>query len=211
MPAFKRIDGDYTITSINPYDNVIVNTHTLEVNGNLDVAGNLTYINVTELNVKDPFILLNASNTASYPSNSGVLTHTAVSSFAGIRYDATAGQWQISTATDTTGLTGTWNPILFGNIAAVPGGSNTAIQFNDDGSFGGDADFTFDYATGQVAIGGPLALSFLASTPTPWSSTSVIYANTPGSGGTGLYFNTDNGTQDELVSKTKAIVFGIIF
>lgn len=211
MPAFKRIDGDYTITSINPYDNVIVNTHTLEVNGNLDVAGNLTYINVTELNVKDPFILLNASNTASYPSNSGVLTHTAVSSFAGIRYDATAGQWQLSTSTDTTGLTGVWNPILTGNIAAVPGGSNTAVQFNDDGAFGGNSNFTFDYSTGQVAVGGPLALSFQASSPSSYPSTGVVYANAVGSGGTGLYFDNSGTVQDELVSKSAAIVFAIIF
>ena len=66
MATYKRIDGDYAITTLNSADNVTITTHTLEVVGNLDVSGNLTYINVTELNIQDPFILLNASNTGTY-------------------------------------------------------------------------------------------------------------------------------------------------
>lgn len=38
----------------------------------------------------------------------------------------------------------------------------------------------------------------------------VLYSNTVGLGGTGLYF-TSATAAGELVSKTKAIVFGIIF
>ena len=125
MTTYKRIDGDYNIVSINATDNVIVDTNTLVVLGNLDVEGNLTYINVTELNVKDPFILLNASNTGSYASNSGVLTHTAVSTFAGIRFDASANLWELNYGdTDSTGLTGTWAPISSGGSiggALLPG------------------------------------------------------------------------------------------
>ena len=141
MATYKRIDGDYAITTLNSVDNVTITTHTVEIVGNLDVSGNLTYINVTELNIQDPFILLNASNTGSYASNSGVLTHTSVSTFAGIRYNATATQWEVSSSTDTTGLTGTWSAIATGN--ATVGGANTQVQFNDGGSFGGNANLTF--------------------------------------------------------------------
>jgi hypothetical protein len=38
----------------------------------------------------------------------------------------------------------------------------------------------------------------------------VIYSNVVGAGGTGLYF-TSAAANDELVSKSKAIVFSIIF
>jgi hypothetical protein len=38
----------------------------------------------------------------------------------------------------------------------------------------------------------------------------VLYGNIAGSGGTGVYF-VDGSTSDELVSKSKAIVYGIIF
>ena len=208
MTTYKRIDGDYNIVSINATDNVIVDTNTLVVLGNLDVEGNLTYINVTELNVKDPFILLNASNTGSYASNSGVLTHTAVSTFAGIRFDASANLWELNYGdTDSTGLTGTWAPISSGGSI---GGANTDIQFNDGGLFGGDSNFTFDKATGQVTIQGQMILGNIGATPSAPANAAALYNDVVGSGGTGVYVRSTT-VDDELVSKTKAIVFGIIF
>lgn len=35
---------------------------------------------------------------------------------------------------------------------AEPGGSNTQVQFNDDGAFNGDAGFTFDKTTGVLSV-----------------------------------------------------------
>lgn len=208
MTTYKRIDGDYNIVSINATDNVIVDTNTLVVLGNLDVEGNLTYINVTELNVKDPFILLNASNTGSYASNSGVLTHTAVSTFAGIRFDATANLWELNYGdTDSTGLTGTWAPISSGGSI---GGANTDVQFNDGGLFGGNSNFTFDKATSQVTIQGQMILGNIGVTPGAPANAAALYNDVVGSGGTGVYVRS-TAVDDELVSKTKAIVFGIIF
>lgn len=209
MATHKRIDGDYVITTVNPPDDVVVNTNTMVINGNLDVVGNLTYINVDELNVKDPFILLNASNTGSYASNSGVLTHETASVFAGIRYDATAGEWQLSTGTDATGLTGTWTPIATG-AAVTPGGANTAIQFNDAGSFGGNTNLSFDKATSRVTLQGHQVFGNIATAPAATANAVAVYHNQEGSGGTGLYVKSVT-VEDELVSKTKAIVFAIIF
>lgn len=37
-------------------------------------------------------------------------------------------------------------------ITTVPGGSNTQVQFNDNGAFGGDAGFTYDKTTNSVTI-----------------------------------------------------------
>lgn len=208
MATYKRIDGDYNIVSINATDNVIVDTNTLIVQGNLDVEGNLTYINVQELNVKDPFIVLNSSNTGSYPSNSGVLTHTAVSTFAGLRYDATGNVWELNYGdTDATGLTGTWLTITTGGSV---GGGNREVQFNDSGSLGGNANFTFDKATSKVTVQGQMVLGNIGTTPSAPSNAAALYNNVVGSGGTGVYVRSTT-VDDELVSKTKAIVFGIIF
>ena len=99
MTSYKRIDGDYYITTINPGDKVYIQTEEVDVAGNLTVSGNLTYINVTELNVTDPFILVNASNTGTYSSNSGLLTHKTSSDYAGLRYNNNSAQWEISTST----------------------------------------------------------------------------------------------------------------
>lgn len=40
----------------------------------------------------------------------------------------------------------------------TPGGSNTQIQYNDGGSFGGNTGFTFNEVTGNVAIPGSLSV-----------------------------------------------------
>jgi hypothetical protein len=208
MATYKRIDGDYAITTLNSVDNVTITTHTVEIVGNLDVSGNLTYINVTELNIQDPFILLNASNTGSYASNSGVLTHTSVSTFAGIRYNATATQWEVSSSTDTTGLTGTWSAIATGN--ATVAGSNTQVQFNDGGSFGGNANLTFDKAVSKLTVLGHMVLGNIGTTPIATANAAALYNKAVGSGGTGVYVKSST-VDDELVSKSAAIVFAIIF
>ena len=208
MATYKRIDGDYAITTLNSVDNVTITTHTVEIVGNLDVSGNLTYINVTELNIQDPFILLNASNTGSYASNSGVLTHTSVSTFAGIRYNSTATQWEISSSTDTTGLAGTWSAIATGN--ATVSGANTQVQFNDGGSFGGNANLTFDKAVSKLTVLGHMVLGNIGTTPIATANAAALYNKAVGSGGTGVYVKSST-VDDELVSKSAAIVFAIIF
>ena len=213
MNTKKRIDGDYYIETINTEDRVYINTNTMEVDGNLVVSGNITYINTEVLDVKDPFIVTNSSNTSTYASNAGLLTHKTASTFAGIRYNTTDNKWEISTSTSETGETGTWNEIgtaEAGNVA----GANTQVQFNNEGNFGASANLTFT-DTNQLNIAGNVNLTTglqLADSAAPGSvaNTTVLYGNVAGSGGTGVYF-VDGSTADELVSKSKAIVFGIIF
>ena len=208
MTSYKRIDGDYYITTINPGDKVYIQTDEVDVAGNLTVSGNLTYINVTELNVTDPFILVNASNTGTYSSNSGLLTHKTSSDFAGIRYNTNSGAWEISTSTSTSGTTGTWLPIIAGGIAAA--GANTEIQFNEGGILAANAAFTFDYATSRLTVGGTVALGYKSIPPATVANSVTMVANVPAGGATGIYFN-NNGSADELISKTQAIVYSLIF
>lgn len=208
MTSYKRIDGDYYIQTVYPPEQkVYIDTDTT-VTGNLTVQGNLTYINVTELNVTDPFILVNASNTGTYSSNSGLLTHKTSSDYAGIRYNNNSGQWELSTSTSASGITGTWSPIVSsGSLAA---GANTEIQYNDGGSLGANAAFKFDYATSRLTVGGTVALSYKSIPPATVANSVTMVANVPSGGATGIYFN-NNGSSDELISKTQAIVYSLIF
>ena len=209
MTTYKRIDGDYYIQTIDPpIQKVYIDTDTT-VTGNLTVQGNLTYINVDELNITDPFILLNASNTGSYSSNSGVLTHITSSTFAGIRYSDDSGKWEVSVNTSSSGETGTWTELTTGG-AITPGGANTNIQFNDDGSFGGNSALSFDYADSKLTLQGHEVFGNIGTAPTAVANSVALYHNAEGSGGTGLYVKS-SATEDELVSKSKAIVFSIIF
>ena len=212
MNTKKRIDGDYFIETINATDMVHIASNT-EIDGNLTVNGNVTYINTEQLDVKDPFVMVNMSNTATYASNAGLLTHKTATTFAGIRYNNNNAKWELSTSTGTTGETGTWSEIGTAAAGAVAG-ANTQVQFNNAGSFGASTNLTFTdtsqlNVTGNINITTGLQLADSA-VPGAVTDTTVLHGGVAGSGGTGVYF-VDGTTTDELVSKSKAIVFGIIF
>ena len=211
MPTYKRIDGDYTITTINSADNVIVVTNTLEVRGNLDVSGNLTYINVEELNVRDPFIVLNSSNTGSYASNSGILVHRTTTDYAGLRWSNNAVRWQLSNSTSSTGETGTWANILTDDTGQTAAGANTEIQYNSNNAFGASANLRFDQASNQLTLNGHEVLGLLVSDPSGTANSVTIWHRAQGSGGTGIYFRDATGPVDELISREKSVLYSIIF
>lgn len=202
MATFKTTSGDYTIT-------VNGGLGTLTVNGNLDVMGNVTYIDTSELVIQDPFIILNNSNTGVYLANSGVLTHTGNTSYAGIRYNRTDLAWEITDSTNETGTTGTWSEIATA-AGTTPGAPENAVQFNVGNVFTGDANFLFDNSNAQLQLTGNLTLGNIVTTPTATADSATLYNKIVGSGGTGVYVKSPS-VDDELVSKTKAIVFGIIF
>jgi len=52
-----------------------------------------------------------------------------------------------------------WTAMTGGGGNGTPGGSNTQIQYNDNGTFGGNAGFTFNEVTGNVAIPGNLSVA----------------------------------------------------
>ena len=88
------------------------------------------------------------------------------------------------------------------------------MQFNNAGNFGASANFTFTdtsqlNVTGNVNISTGLQLADSA-VPGAVTNTTVLHGGVAGSGGSGVYL-VDGSTTDELVSKSKAIVFGIIF
>jgi hypothetical protein len=61
-----------------------------------------------------------------------------------------------------------------------------------------------------LTIQGHEAFGNIGTTPALVSNSVVVYNKAVGSGGTGLYV-VSASVDDELVSKSKAIVFGIIF
>ena len=99
--TYTRVSGDYNIVSVDPtVDNVNVTTNSLNLTGNLYVSGNITYINVEDLTVDDPFITVAGNNsgtlgTAPYQQQ-GIVARTSNSTYAGIRFDNGTQQWQLS-------------------------------------------------------------------------------------------------------------------
>lgn len=199
MATYKNISSDWYIS----VDNGV---GTIYIDGNLDVSGNITY--VSEIAVNDAFIIVAANNTGTVNDMGLVATKVANSAYAGLRFDVTANAWQISSSVAANGA-----PIAsYANIAtgnATVAGANTQLQFNDSSSFGASANLTFNKSTNRLTLAGHQALANVA-TPANVSNSVVIYSNAVSAGGTGLYF-TSAAANDELVSKSKAIVFSIIF
>ena len=199
MSTYKNTSGDLTMTGDGGLATLTINYAEAVINGNLTYTGNLTTV--------DDFIVVAANNTGTV-TDMGLLAQTGPTTFAGLRFDTTANMWQISSS-----VYGNGGPVTsYANIAtgnATVAGANRNIQFNNSGSFAGNANFSFDFANGRVTLTGSQAFGNIA-TPANVSNTIVLYGDSVGSGGTGLYV-TSASAADELVSKSKAIVYSIIF
>jgi hypothetical protein len=55
-------------------------------------------------------------------------------------------------------FTGTLDEVSAGGGGGTPGGSDTEVQFNDGGAFGGDADFTYNKTSNLLTLGGDINL-----------------------------------------------------
>jgi hypothetical protein len=209
MNTYKNVSGDYIITVDSGDGNVIIN-------GNLNVEGNVTYIETTELKVDDPFILVAAHNIGPNEANAlffsqGLVTKTSSSTYAGLRFDNDSLTWQISPNVNEDGSEITAYQTIGVATAGSVGGPLYSIQIHDAGNvFGGYSDFSYDYANDRVTLQGHLSFGNVGTAPPATANTVALYHNQQGSGGTGLYVKSSI-TEDELVSKSAAIVFSIIF
>ena len=64
--------------------------------------------------------------------------------------------------------------------------------------------------TGSIVTSYPVSLE-KSSVPAAPADGTKLYANTEGDGGTGVYFINEDGTTDELISRSKALLLSIIF
>ena len=64
--------------------------------------------------------------------------------------------------------------------------------------------------TGELELNSVVTMAEQGSDPSAVASKTKLYAKTPGGGGSGIYTTTQSGS-DELASRGKAIIFGLIF
>jgi len=242
MQTNKRILGNYTVNTVDSSNSIAgeVTFNTLKVNiqGDLDVFGTVNKITENELEVIDKSITLNVNETGDGISgavgekHSGLIVERGNWDTVGLRYNEEAdptpgvGLWEITN--DGTN----WYPIL----TSYSFSGLTEIWEDKDPQLGGDLivnsnrdtldtwkitsrdnkDVIIDaHGTGQVKLDHVLSLENQILNPPVEAGYNKMYAKIPASGGSGIFFNTQdassNTVQDELVSKTKAIVYSIIF
>jgi hypothetical protein len=154
----------------------------------LAVTGNVTSANVSVSNratTGNLFVTGNASiggnvsiNTGKLTANGNVDFNSALVELGEVDSLKIFGGFtgQVLTTDGTGNLS--WSD--GGGGGGTPGGSNTQVQFNNGGSFGGTAFFTYNNITNTVQIGGNLIANSvqMGSGGYHWSTSEVYFATT---------------------------------
>ena len=197
-----NVSGNYVTTVADGTGDFTVNAGNIIFNGNITQTGNLTTV--------DDFIVIAANNTG-VVTDMGLLGQTSSNTFAGLRFDTTVNAWQISTNVYGNGAPITpYSNIGTGTSNASVAGSDTQIQFNQIGNFGASGNLTYDYGNNKLTVQGYQVLGNIGASPTTPSNAVAIYNKAVGAGGTGVYV-LSSSVNDELVSKTQAIIYSLIF
>jgi hypothetical protein len=185
MATYKRIAGDYTLQSIGGNVTIL---------GNLTVTGTQTTVASTNTAVDDNIITLNkgeagAGVTAVY---AGIEIDRGSSNTTSIRWNESVKNWQLT-------VDGT----SFSNVATSGGGTTANIDL------GG---YTIYSSTGPtVTLDDNVAIVNTTVAPNAVANYNIVYSQTPGGGGSGLYVVNSSTPNQELATQAAAIKYSIIF
>lgn len=233
MTTTVRIGEDYVIETFNPQvggatgTSITLDSPIVTIKGDLVVVGSSSEIKSTTTVFNDAMITLNtvdelnsaqsAEALLNYPNwYSGIEVYRGATDKPAVRWNEALLRWEF---TDQFGTS-------FGIAAAPPLGEYYLKNVVEDltPQLGGDLDVNnrrivstlnqnviIDPAgTGTLRVLSPMQLIEMGATPASVAGYNTVYAATPAGGGTGLYV-TNATVNQELVSKSKAIVYAIIF
>jgi len=221
--TYKKVFGDYEIItsdvdgSTESY--IRLRADQVRIYGDLVVTGDQSVVNEVNLAIKDREILLNEGEGGSGVTGTyaGMNVDRGSLNEVGIRWNETTDKWQLTedgttwTNIQSSSGSGTGIENVVEDLTPQLGGDLDVNSQQIVSTSNGDIVLAPD-GSGTVKIeSAELALDRLASDPTAQADYNLLYHKTEDSGGTGLYFRTTTTGPDELVSKTKAIVFSIIF
>ena len=202
MAITKLSSASYVIHPLNG-DPIILDANEVRIPGNLTVSGTTTSVETTNTEIFDNIIRLNAGHTGAPTLNAGIEVERGDETDVQLRWNETFQKWQITNDGST-----------YGNIAiAAATGYITDVVDDLTPQLGGNLDVngqTILAASGNVPIEGNIQINNSLGTPSAVTNASILYAATPGSAGSGLYIQNSAVTADELVTKSKAIVFSLI-
>jgi hypothetical protein len=230
MQTVKRFDGDYTLESRAGSATITIgkdSTDAVVLPGDLTVNGTTTTVNSTVVDITDNIITLNNGEVGAGVTlgTAGITIDRGSSDDAHLLYDETNDIWVVdqgiggnvailtgpigggaallNIVEDTTPQLGGYLDVNLNPIIATA---------NHDGastvSGSGDIILTAPN-TGNIRLDGPAVISGPAPNVTPAAGDVALYQGTDTGGGTQILFENDTET-GELVSKTKALVFGLI-
>ena len=188
MSTYKRISGDYTIQSVNTGDRVIINSGNVYIAGNLWVSGNTQTYSSTNTELTNNVITLNAGATSPNPFGAAiVVTRGTGLANSAISWNETVGSWQVGEMINGSYYTA--------NIATTTSTNGLLSSVSGDPA---------------PTLGGNLNI-YNRSIYSNISNVQIWSVGQPGAGGTGVTVTNSTYANVELMSKTKSIVYSIIF
>lgn len=167
------------------------------------------------------------SNYAAYAGNVTIAAQpniTSVGTLSSLSVSGTANLGNVSNVKITGGTNGyvlqtdgtgnlSWVVSATGSGNGVPGGSNTQVQFNDGGLFGGSANLTFNKTTSNLTVTGNIIGNIRSSnvifspvTSMPYGTEYVGITNSPGGTwnqnilGSSVTLSTANATGNTILN-----------
>lgn len=215
----KKISSPYLVVAANGDPTVftvgeqVTNNAEFTINGNLTVRGANTSISTVNTSINDNFVTLNAGfpATALPTLNAGLEVSRGNQPPAVLRWNEALDRWELSN-----------DGVHFSVISTQIGGSYLTVVFDDKAPYlGGNLDvngFTIRSDNnvviapdGNIQIDSPIQFQQNVTPPAVVPGYSVLYAQAPGGGGTGVYVTSSAAVETEMVSKRKAVVFSLIF
>lgn len=213
MAQTKKVTGVYTIaaTGGTTLDSEVT------VTGNLTVTGTTNSVETTNTRITDNIVTYNQGASGAGVGGTG---------FSGIEIERGSldNALLVFDESDDTFKVSTDGGSSYTALATGGGGLNNVVE-DTTPQLGGDLDINgkniisatsnmdiqlIPNGTGRVTVTSALKLNDQLSAPSSATGATLLYADTAAGGGTGVFF-VDGSTSDELVSKSKAIVYGLIF
>lgn len=188
MSTYKRINGDYIIKSIGATDKIILNSGNVYIEGNLWISGNTQSYSSNNTEITDHVITLNAGVTSPNPFGASIIVNRGTGQAnSAISWNETVKAWQVSEVVNGVYTTA--------NIATTTSTNSFITALADDPSPRLSGNLNIYNKTIYSNVNGVQ----ISST---WA---------PGGGGTGITVTNTQYTNEELINKTKSIVYSIIF
>lgn len=196
MATVKKFNTSYTIDGPDVY-----------ITGNLTTLGNTTQVETQNTTIRDNVIVLNNGETGNGVTSanlvSGIFVDRGLAADVALLWNEPTDTWVITT-----------DGVTYQNIATSAGSTVLSTVFDDKTPALGGNLLTSTYriySNTNVVFGGNLQVNNTTTAPGAVSGATVLYAQTPGSGTTGLYVVNSQAINEELVTKRRALGFSILF
>lgn len=198
MAVVNNLNTDLLITNkINASANITLQSSTVYIDGDLQVGGNSTAVSKTDLEVTDNLITLNkgesgAGVTLTY---AGIEVDRGSEATVAIRYNETVDKWQVTNDGSS-----------YANVHTVSADENPTLGSNLDV----DTFSILSESTDYVKFDSNLAVRYTSVAPSAVADHSVIYAQTPSNGQSGVYVTNTSDAGRQVSTVRNAIVYSLV-